>query len=137
MLVGADGSKGQQVAARSGDGVFSSYRGFLAAAEQTWRALLAWGSVLDDGEPADSPRTVAAVAPAVAVPYHVAYECGGADAVDELPGGRRWREAIEKHPPARRHLAVHARHQVELNPADQSVGNKQSSGPEHHRHGHQ
>jgi 5,10-methylenetetrahydromethanopterin reductase len=121
VLVGADGPTGQRVAAELGDGVFSSNVDILAADEHAWRALLIWGSVLDDDEPPDSPRTVAAVGPAVAVLYHVAYERGGGEAVDELPGGRRWRVAIEQTPPEHRHLAVHAGHQVALNAADELV----------------
>jgi 5,10-methylenetetrahydromethanopterin reductase len=124
ILVGADGPKGQQVASKNGDGVFSASPDFLASDEHRWRALLMWGSVLGNGEPADSPRTVAAVAPAVAVLYHVAYERGGAVAVDELPGGRRWRAAVEESPPQRRHLAVHAGHQVELNRADHLIADQ-------------
>ncbi|MGX7678945.1 LLM class flavin-dependent oxidoreductase [Jatrophihabitans sp. DSM 45814] len=121
ILIGADGPKGQRVAAELGDGVFSSSVEVLRAAEHGSRTLLMWGSVLDDGERADSPRTIAAVAPAVAVLYHVAYERGGAAAVDDLPGGRQWREAIELTPPDRRYLAVHAGHQVILNEADEAV----------------
>ncbi|MCW2526693.1 MAG: class flavin-dependent oxidoreductase [Pseudonocardiales bacterium] len=124
ILVGADGPKGRQVASRNGDGVFSASVDFLASDDLPWRALLMWGSVLGDGESASSPRTVAAVAPAVAVLYHVAYERGGAAAVDELPGGRRWRAAVEQSMSQRRHLAVHAGHQVELNRADQLVADQ-------------
>jgi 5,10-methylenetetrahydromethanopterin reductase len=127
ILVGADGPKGQGVAARFGDGVFSSNPDILASDQHSWRALLMWGSVLDDDEPADSARTVAAVAPAVAVLYHVAYERGGAEAVDDLPGGRRWREAVEQSVPERRHLAVHAGHQVVLNAADLLVAEQAKS----------
>jgi 5,10-methylenetetrahydromethanopterin reductase len=127
ILVGADGPKGQRVAARVGDGVFSANPDILASDRQPWRALLMWGSVLDDDEPADSDRTVAAVAPAVAVLYHVTYERGGAEAVDGLPGGRTWREAVERSASERRHLAVHAGHQVALNAADLLVADQAKS----------
>lgn len=127
ILVGADGPKGQQVAARVGDGVFSANPDILASDQQPWRALLMWGSVLADDEPVDSDRTVAPIAPAIAVLYHVTYERGGAEAVDALPGGRTWREAVEQSPPGRRHLAVHAGHQVTLNAADLLVADQAKS----------
>ncbi len=121
ILIGADGPKGQQVAADLGDGVFSANVPVLAQASHSWRALLMWGTVLDDGEAPDSVRAVAAVQTSVAVAYHVSYERGGAAAVDALPNGRRWREGIEAEPPDARHLAIHAGHQIELNAHDEVV----------------
>lgn len=121
ILVGADGPKGQHVAADLGDGVFSANVPVLAQAPHSWRALLMWGTVLDDGEAPDSPRAIAAVHTSVAVAYHVFYEGGGAAAVDALPNGRRWREGIEAEPENIRHLAIHAGHQIELNQHDRVV----------------
>lgn len=119
ILIGADGPRGLAVAAELGDGVFSAavpQPDAVRAAD--WRALLAFGTVLDDGEELTAPRVVAAAGPAAVVLYHAMYERGGAAAVDALPGGSRWRAAIEAVPRHERHLAIHAGHLVEANPRD-------------------
>lgn len=121
ILIGADGPKGQQVAADLGDGVFSANVPVLAEAAHSWRALLMRGTVLGDEEAPDSPRAVAAVQTSVAVAYHVFYERGGAAAVDALPNGPRWRQQIEAEPPDTPHLAIHAGHQIGLNDHDEVV----------------
>jgi 5,10-methylenetetrahydromethanopterin reductase len=120
ILIGADGPKGLAVAAELGDGVFS------AAVPQPdavgvvdWRALLSFGTVLDEGEDLTSPRVIDAVGPAAVVLYHATYVRGGADAVDALPGGRGWRQAIEAYPESERHLAIHEGHLVKANPRDE------------------
>jgi hypothetical protein len=51
--------------------------------------------------------------------YHAVYERGGATAVDALPGGLGWREAVEAHPENERHLAIHEGHLVKVNPRDE------------------
>jgi len=118
ILIGADGPKGRAVAEELGDGLFSA--GIPAAGEggPTWRALLAFGTVLDEGEAPTSDHALAAAGPGLAVAYHAVYERGGADAVDALPGGRRWRQAVEAFPPDRRHLAIHDGHLVAVTQRD-------------------
>ena len=64
------------------------------------------------------PTACAAAGPAVAVRFHALYERGGAAAVDGLPGGVQWREALEALPGARRHLATHEGHLVALSDRD-------------------
>ena len=99
ILIGADGPKGLAVAAELGDGVFSAAVPQADAAKiSDWRALLCFGTVLDEGEELTSPRALDAAGPAAAVLYHAMYERGGAAAVDALPGGQGWREAIEAYP---------------------------------------
>jgi len=120
ILIGADGPKGLAVAAELGDGVFSAavpQPDAVKAAD--WRALLCFGTVLDDGEELTSPRAIDAAGPAAVVLYHAMYERGGAAAVDALPGGQSWREAIEAYPERERHLAIHAGHLVKANPRDE------------------
>lgn len=120
ILIGADGPKGLAVAAELGDGVFSAAVPQPDAAKVAdWRALLCFGTVLDEGEDLTSPRAIDAAAPAVVVLYHATYERGGAAAVDGLPGGQSWREAIEAYPEGERHLAIHAGHLVKANPRDE------------------
>jgi 5,10-methylenetetrahydromethanopterin reductase len=120
ILIGADGPKGLAVAAELGDGVFSAavpQPDAVNAAE--WRALLAFGTVLEEGEQLTSARVVDAAGPGAVVMYHAVYERGGAAAVDGLPGGRGWREAVEEHPESERHLAIHEGHLVRANPRDE------------------
>ena len=120
MLIAADGPKGLAVAAEFGDGVFSAAVPQPHAAKAAdWRALLCFGTVLDDAEELTSPRAVDAAGPAAVVLYHAMYERGGAAGVDTLPGGQGWREAIEAGPPDERHLAIHAGHLVKANPSDE------------------
>lgn len=116
ILIGADGPKGLAIAAELGDGVFSA--AFPQHSEARWRALLAFGTVLEEGEEATSPRALAAAGPALAVAYHALYERGGAEVVDGFPGGRAWREAVEQVPEDERHLAIHEGHLVEANARD-------------------
>jgi 5,10-methylenetetrahydromethanopterin reductase len=119
ILIGADGPKGLAVAAELGDGVFSGAVPQPDAAKAAdWRALLCFGTVLDEGEDLTSPRVVDAAGPGAVVMYHALYERGGA-AVDALPGGQGWREAIEANPADERHLAIHAGHLVKANPSDE------------------
>jgi 5,10-methylenetetrahydromethanopterin reductase len=120
ILIGADGPKGLAVAAELGDGVFSAVLPQPDAVGMVdWRALLAFGTVLDEGEDLTSPRVIDAAGPAAVVLYHATYVRGGADAVDALPGGRGWREAIEAYPESERHLAIHEGHLVKANPRDE------------------
>jgi len=118
ILIGAEGPKGLAVAAELGDGVFSAVVP-QPDATTDWRALLCYGTVLDDGEDLTSPRVIDAAAPGTVVMYHALYERGGAAAVDAFPGGEGWRKAIEAYPEDERHLAIHAGHLVQANPRDE------------------
>ena len=53
------------------------------------------------------------------VSYHEAYLAAGSDAVDAMPGGRAWREALEKlTAPDERHLLSHEGHVTHLTARD-------------------
>jgi len=120
ILIGADGPKGLAVAAELGDGVFSAAVPQPDATDVAdWRALLAFGTVLDEGEDLTSVRVIDAAGPSAVVFYHAAYERGGAATVDALSGGPGWREAIEAYPEDERHLAIHEGHLVKANPRDE------------------
>jgi 5,10-methylenetetrahydromethanopterin reductase len=114
ILVAADGPKGLVVARAHGDGVMciaAPQRGF------EWCAVFVIGSVLDAGETPASPRAFEALAPALAVIYHGSYEAAP-ERVDALPGGKAWREEIERTPAELRHLAVHEDHMVRATERD-------------------
>ncbi len=59
-----------------------------------------------------------AAGPGFAVGFHARYERGGAAAVDAEPGGTLWREAIERVPGEKRHLAIHEDHLVAVTERD-------------------
>jgi 5,10-methylenetetrahydromethanopterin reductase len=108
LLVAANGPRGLEVAHELGDGVMALGEpppGFA------WCAVARSGTVLEPGETLASARVFEALAPAIALVYHATYESAGA-AVDRLPGGRAWREAIERVPAAERHLVLHEGHCV-------------------------
>lgn len=119
ILVGADGPKGSAVAAELADGTFAAG---VPNADATlpWRALLTFGTVLDEGETVTSPRVIEAAGPGVAVVLHGMYERGGPEVVDSFPGGPAWRAGLEEIDAGRRHLATHEGHLVELTPRDRA-----------------
>ena len=121
VLIAADGPRGRAVAAGLGDGVITTRVPRDLADEGSRRVLLAFGTVLHEGEDAASPRAVAAAGPALAAAYHASYEAKGADGVDKLPGGREWREAVEAVEAPRRHLTVHDGHLVRLGKHDEAL----------------
>lgn len=116
IIVAANGPKGLDVARELGDGVMTIGGG----AEFDWCAVLAFGTVLDDGEDPGSERCLAAAGPAMTVVYHAMWEGG---AVDGLPGGAEWRERLESLPEAERHLAVHTDHLVGVTERDRPLLN--------------
>ena len=77
ILVGADGPTGLAVAGQLADGVFSAGRP-IEGDGPSWRAQLAFGTVLEDGESPTDERVVAA---AVTEP---AYQPAGPDIPGEL-----------------------------------------------------
>lgn len=122
FLIGADGPKGLEVAKRHGDGVFSAATPTTDPDAPAWRALLTFGTVLlDASEQPTDERVITAAGHAMAVAYHALYERGGAQAVDALPGGAIWREAIEQLPEGQRHLAIHEDHLVATTERDRAA----------------
>ncbi len=115
ILVGASGPRGEAFAKAIGAaGVVNVHAGF------EWSAPLFFGTVLDEGESPDSERAAEVVGSALTVQYHATYE-RDPEALDALPGGAAWREAIERVPKAERHLAVHAGHLVEPSEIDRAT----------------
>jgi 5,10-methylenetetrahydromethanopterin reductase len=118
LFIGADGPKGRALAAEIGDGIFGSGAPPTGDELPSWRGILAFGTVLGVNDTLSDERVMDAAGHAVAVVYHGAYERGGAQSVDGLPGGRLWREAVEATDPDRRHLVVHEGHLARVTDRD-------------------
>ncbi|SDZ33894.1 5,10-methylenetetrahydromethanopterin reductase [Amycolatopsis xylanica] len=90
-------------------------------------ALLRFGTVLRPGEDHTTPRVIDAAGPGWASIIHAAWE-GTPTAVDDLPGGERWRADIEASRPEReRHLDVHQGHMTTLTARDRDLAT--AAGP--------
>lgn len=121
ILIGALGPKGRRIAHELGDGLYVALSVDESAKEFPWVSILYWGTVLDDGEPADSPRALDAAGPGWALAYHSTYELAGREAVRDIPGGGEWLAVVDEQPESERHLAVHVGHCIELNAADRAA----------------
>ena len=82
-------------------------------------ATLMPGTVLQPGEDRRSDRVRKAAGPWQVVSYHEAYSVVGPEAVDAMPGGRAWRDALEDlAPEGERHLFTHQGHVTHLTERD-------------------
>lgn len=85
-------------------------------------ATIVSGTVLDPGEDPGSDRVREAVGPWRVVDWHNAYATGGAEAVDAMPGGRSWRQALEElAPEGERHLLTFEGHVTHLPERDRGL----------------
>jgi 5,10-methylenetetrahydromethanopterin reductase len=107
ILVAAEGPKGFAVARELGDGVFCA----TPTTEFPWRVTSAFGTVLEDGEPAGSDRALAAAGHAAAMRLHAA-----APGDDRQPAA--WRQAYADVPNEVLHLALHYGHHLHVNDRD-------------------
>jgi 5,10-methylenetetrahydromethanopterin reductase len=110
LLVAPSGPKGYEVARALGAGVMLT--GVPDATEHDWPfiAIIMSGTVVRPGEDHTSERLVQAVAPWFGTGYHAMWEYAPA-ALDTMPGGREWRDAmLAARPERERHLAVHEGH---------------------------
>jgi 5,10-methylenetetrahydromethanopterin reductase len=116
MLLAIGGPKSEALASEMFDGVFTvvPHSGF------EWSALMAQGTVLDEGETYDSPRVIEAGGPGAAILLHAGY-AGTVAGVENLPGAAEWRTEIEKVPAEERHLRTHVGHLTYLNDTDRKV----------------
>jgi 5,10-methylenetetrahydromethanopterin reductase len=87
VLIAALGAKGNKVARELGDGLFATLLMPEFMTDYSWTAYLAWGTVLDEGEPDDSEHARVAAGPGWALSLHGAYEFGGPDAYVPCPAG--------------------------------------------------
>lgn len=91
--------------------------------DQTWLecALLRFGTVLRPGEDYDTPRVVDAAGPGWASIIHATWDTNPTG-VDQMPGGKRWRTAIDAaRPEHERHLDVHQGHLTMLTDRDRDL----------------
>jgi 5,10-methylenetetrahydromethanopterin reductase len=120
FVIGTGGPRGEAVARELGDGIFLT----VPVLGFRWATLLAFGTVLDPGEPADSERVLLAAGAGAGVVYHRAYDLPGAPGrpkIPDMPGGAAWRTAIEAIPVRERHLHTHRGHLTFPNEIDRTV----------------
>ena len=110
------GPRGRALACETADGIIGSPHPTLPA------AMIVSGTVLEPGEDPGSDRVRDAIGAWRVVDWHTAYANGGAEAVDDLPGGRAWREALEAlAPPNQRHLLTFEGHVTHLPDRDRQL----------------
>lgn len=82
-------------------------------------ATMVSGTVLEPGEEQSSERVRDAIGPWRVVGWHTAYAARGTAAVDAMPGGARWRAALESvAPEEERHLLTFEGHVTHLTERD-------------------
>ena len=123
VYVSALGPKGIEVAHQLADGLLTVGGVPEGASQFPSVAMLAYGSVLDDGEASDSDRLRTTAGPALMQVFHLSYVLGGDEAVRPLPGGPQWLAGLADVPEHQRHLAVHAGHLLQMNDADTAAWN--------------
>jgi 5,10-methylenetetrahydromethanopterin reductase len=117
LWLSAFGPRAVELATQVADGIIG-----LPRSHPLPTATMLAGTVLNADESPDSDRVREAVGPWKVVAYHEAYAIGGAPAVDTMPGGRAWREALENlAPPGRRHLLTHEGHVTQLSQRDRPL----------------
>jgi len=85
------------------------------------QVVMVSGTVLDDGEPADSERARSAIGPWYVVGYHGCWEAAP-EFLPAMPGGAEWQADVESaRPEGERHLTVHEGHVTEVFGRDQVV----------------
>ena len=114
LLISAFGQKGLAIAREIADG----WMGVSPPPNPFEMAVqMVNGTVLSEGEPANSQRAIAALAPWTVGTYHMTWETnrGG---LHDLPGGKAWLDVINQRAEDERHLSVHHSHLTALNDAD-------------------
>lgn len=104
ILVAANGPKGWELARQYGDGLMTSptpQPGFKEC------ALVAFGTMLADDEDPTDPRVVEALTPMIIPMLQAVFDSGNNEMIEALPGGARWRAAIDDIAPELRHLVLY------------------------------
>ena len=123
LLLSAMGPKGLSITAELIEsGVCRGLMG-VQPTEGPWghQVVMVSGTVLDDGEPADSERARSAIGPWYVVGYHGCWEAAP-EFLPAMPGGAEWQADVESaRPEGERHLTVHEGHVTEVFGRDQVV----------------
>jgi 5,10-methylenetetrahydromethanopterin reductase len=110
------GPRGRALAGEVADGIIGPPHPKLPT------AMIMSGTVLEPGEEPGSARVRGAIGPWRVVDWHNAYASGGSEAVDALPGGRAWREALEALVTSdQRHLLTFEGHVTHLSDRDRHL----------------
>lgn len=116
IYLSAFGPKGLGLAGEIADGLMGS-----ANREFETCVVVAFGTVLDDGEAFGSERSIQAHTPLPLTQMHNMYEDDPAQ-LDTVPGGTAWRATLDANiPEADVHLLVHKGHCVEVGPLDHEL----------------
>lgn len=120
-ILGVNGPRGLEAAAKMGCGVFTSrprpdadYVGIDDV------ILLGFGTIMDDGETTSSQRVMDTAGPGVSVAYHAFLEQRDAR-LSTLPNAERFGEITGPMDPDTLHLSLHEGHLTELNSIDRQV----------------
>lgn len=123
LLLSAMGPKGLSITAELIEsGVCRGLMG-VQPSEGPWghQVVMVSGTVLDDGESADSERARSAIGPWYVVGYHGCWEAAP-EFLPAMPGGAEWQADVESaRPEGERHLTVHEGHVTEVFGRDQVV----------------
>jgi len=110
------GPRGAELAGAVADGVIGPPHPTLPS------AMILSGTVLEPGEDPGADRVRESIGPWRVVDWHNAYATGGAAAVDAMPGGRAWRQALEEQVPrGERHLLTFEGHVTHLADRDRPL----------------
>jgi 5,10-methylenetetrahydromethanopterin reductase len=116
ILLNATGPKGFATARACADGVLGT-----ASDEFDISIPFIFGTVFDDGEDLTSERAILAHGPLAVTPMHSLYEDQSA-ALDQIPGGARWRAQIDAlTTPEQAHLFVYRGHCMQIAEYDEEL----------------
>ncbi len=120
-ILGVNGPRGLEAAAKMGCGVFTSrprpdadYAGIDDV------ILLGFGTIMDDDESIESQRVMDTAGPGVSVAYHAFLEQRDAR-LSTLPNADRFAEVTGDRDPDTLHLSLHEGHLTQLNAIDRQV----------------
>ena len=112
FVVAAAGPKGIACAREQAQGVLGA---FIAIPGFDWSVVFTMGTVLAAGELPGSSRAMDAAGHGGAVLLHYMAEHG---MLDQIEGGAAWKQAYDRVPAKRRHIAMHDGHLVGVNERD-------------------